>query len=222
MATADNSSFDGFFGRLGNTVTYLRCGKPTRRTIGITTKPPTDDQHKYRTQTQLTNDFLAPVKEFYKIGFKLEALDARKTPRDLINSYTRLNTIKGEYPNQEIDFTKALFSKGKMPETPGVKAQLNEDGLEFTWDTKLIPGKFRSDDQVMLLIYFPELNSADYMINGGNRAKGSAQFRLLKNETPTLMETYISFISVDHKKVSDSIYTGQFILPASQIIIKSA
>ena len=222
MATANNSSFDGFIGRLGNTVTYLRCGKPTRRTIGISTKAPTEDQLKYRTQTQLTNDFIAPVKEFYKIGFKLEAQLAKKTPRDLINSYTRLNIIKGEYPNQEIDFTKALFSKGKMPETPGTKAELIEDGLEFTWDTKLIQGKFRSDDQVMLLVYFPELNTAEYTINGGVRAKGSAQFRLLKNEEPTLMETYISFISADHKKISDSVYTGQFILPAIQITTKSA
>lgn len=222
MATANNSSFDGFLGRQGNTVTYLRCGKIVRRTIGIPTGSPTKIQRKYRTQTPLTNDFLAPVSEFYKIGFKLEAQLAKKTSRDLIDSYTRLNCIKGQYPNQEIDFTKALFSKGKMPETPGIKAELNENGLEFTWDTKLIPGKFRNDDQVMLLVYFPELNNADYTISGGARSKGSAQFSLLKNEEPTLMEAYISFISADHKKISDSIYTGQFILPAIQIIAKSA
>jgi len=215
MATANINSFDGFIGRLGDTVTYIRLGKVVKRKIGKSTKPATELQLKYRQRVKVANKLIEPVREFIKIGFKTEAQLAKKTPNDLILSHTLLNAVKGEYPNQEIDFTKVLFSKGKMEATPGLKVNQNDGGLEFTWNTYLVPNQFRADDQVMILVYFPELQSADFVLYAGNRGGGKAQFSMLKNPKPTILETYITFISSDRKRVSDSAYTGQFILPAS-------
>ncbi|SEA99076.1 DUF6266 family protein [Pedobacter hartonius] len=215
MATANINSFDGFIGRLGDTVTYIRLGKVVKRKIGKSTKPATELQLKYRQKVKVANKLIEPVREFIKVGFEAGAKLARKTPHDLMLSYTLLNAVKGEYPNQEIDFTKVLFSQGKMQATSDLKAEQNDDGLKFTWNTTLIPNQFRADDQVMILVYFPELQSADFVIYAGNRGSGKAQFSILKNNKPTVMETHITFISSDHKRVSDSAYTGQFILPAS-------
>lgn len=215
MAQANMDSFDGFLGKLGDTVTYILNGKITRRKIGHSAKPATIAQLEARQATPVTNEFIKPVKEFIKIGFKGEAKLTKKNANSLISSYTRNYAIKGEYPYKEIDFTKVLFSKGNMPGTPDVKVKLMEDGVQFSWNKNLIPGHFRSDDQAMLMVYFPELKTAEYVINGGARGIGIANLSLIKHDTPTIMETYISFISVDRESVSDSMYTGQFILPAN-------
>lgn len=215
MAKANIDSFDGFFGKIGDTVTYLLNGKVVKRKIGYSSKPATASQLASRQDTPVTNNFIKPVNEFIKIGFKGEAKLAKKNANSLISSHTRKKAIKGEYPNKEIDFTKVLFSKGNMPETPQTKAEITEDGVQFTWNNNLIPGHFRSDDQAMLMVYFPELKTAEYVINGGARSIGIANLSLIKNDNPAVMETYISFISADRESVSNSIYTGQFILPAN-------
>lgn len=215
MARANIDSFDGFIGKLGNTVTYLLNGKVVKRRIGYSSKPATVAQLACRQDTPVTNDFIKPVKEFIKIGFKGEAKLAKKNANSLISSHTRNYAIKGEYPYKEIDFTKVLFSKGSMPLTPNVRAVMTEDGMQFSWDKSLNPGDSRPDDQAMLMVYFPESQIAEYAINGGARINGFANISLIKHETPMVIETYIAFISADREKVSNSIYTGQFILPAN-------
>lgn len=217
MAKANNNGFDGFIGRRGNIVTYLRLGKLVSRSIGKITKEASEKQLIIRERIPLTNEFIASIKGFMEVGFQSEASLNHKTPNDIISSYTLKNVIKSGNPEQEIDYTKVMVSKGKMPATPNVQAQLNDNGVVYTWDTTPLPGQFRSNDQVMLLVYFPESKSSEYVIYGGTRASGTAQLSLLKNETATIMETYISFISADHKNVSNSVYTGQLILPAVTI-----
>lgn len=214
MAKANMGAWDGFIGRVGNTVTYIRMGKVVKRKIGVSTKPPTTKQLKYRQKVKITNEFISPVKEYIQFGMKPEGLAENKTPNDLMLSHTLSNGIKDEYPNQKIDFTKVQFSKGSIKETPGLQVNLNEDGLEFTWNTGIIPGNFRHDDHLMVLVYFPERKSADFETHAARRSVGKYQFSLLKNETPTVMETYVSFMSSDQKRVSDSVYLGQIILPA--------
>ncbi|MGY0040467.1 hypothetical protein [Pedobacter sp. NJ-S-72] len=41
MAVFKKGSNDGFIGRIGNTVTYMRYGKLEKRTIGLRTDKPT-------------------------------------------------------------------------------------------------------------------------------------------------------------------------------------
>jgi len=214
MAKAHLNTFDGFIGKIGDTVTYILNGVVVRRKIGRTKKPATLSQLAARQTTPLSNDFIKPVKEFINIGFKAEGKSVKRSANSMISSYTRLNAIKGTYPNQEIDFTKVRFSQGNMPLTPQTKVILIEDGLQFSWDKTLIPGQFRADDQVMLVVYFPGQKTAEHTVNGGARSNGIADFPLVRQENPVIIETYISFISADREKVSNTFYTGQLILPA--------
>jgi hypothetical protein len=216
MGRANMDSWDGFIGRVGNTVTYIRMGKVVKRTIGISTKPATKNQKKSRQRVRITNEFISPVKEFINVAMKPEGQALKKTPNDLMLSHTLLNGIKGEYPNQEIDFTKVQFSKGKMPKTPGLQVSQNDAGLEFTWNTELIKNQFRHDDQLMVLVYLPELKNAEFETHAIKRSAGKYQFDMLKEDTPTRMEIYISFMSTDQKRVCDSEYLGQLILPARE------
>lgn len=214
MATADKSSFDGFIGTVGDIRTYVRNGvivKSKKR--GKSTKPPTPAGKTNTTKMKLYNDFRSPLQKFIAVGFAAESKRLRKTTNDLFSSYTMKNCIKGSYPNQEFDYAKALVSQGEMPLTPNVKVVQTEDGLHFSWDTNLIENQQRQDDQVMLVVLFPELKTAQYDVCAGKRLAGEVYFEVLKKETTTVIETYISFIN--HATVSNSQYTGQLILPAA-------
>jgi hypothetical protein len=217
MAKANMGAWDGFIGRVGDSVIYIRMGKVVKRRIGKSNKPATKAQLKYRQKVKIANEFISPVKGFIHYGMKLEGKAQKKTPNDLMLAHAlSKDVITGEYPNQQIDFTVVQFSKGDMKDTPGLKVTQNENGLEFTWNTDLIPDHFRRDDKLMVLVYFPELKSADFDTHAVRRSEGKFHFPVTKNETPAVMEIYASFMSVDEKRFSNSKYLGQFILPADE------
>lgn len=201
----------GFTGKVGKTVTYRLNGKWVQREIGISNKPATDRQLASRQITAIISKFLSSVREFINVGFVVEAKRARKSANNMATSFNRSNAITGNYPDQRIDFSKVLLSMGKMPLNSQVKAELTNDGITFSWDTSLTDDGRRWSDQAMLMAYMPEINEAAYLINGARRTVGTDLLRLPIVESPVLVETYISFISANHKSVSDSIYTGQLI-----------
>jgi len=154
---------------------------------------------------------LKPVKDFIMVGFELEAKRSFLNYHNVASECNRLNAITGIYPHQQIDFTKALFSKGKMPVTPGVQVKAIKKGLTFTWDATFAARRIKTNDQVMLLAYEPESLNATFSIYSGKRADGEADLSIRKRRTPVVLETYISFIAQNRKTISDSIYTGQII-----------
>jgi hypothetical protein len=215
MAKGNIGGWDGFIGRTGDSVIYFRMGKLVKRRIGRSSKPATKSQNQSREKLKIANNFISPVRGFINLGMKLEGKLLKKTPNDLMLGHVMSKgMITGEYPDQKIDFTAVKFSKGSMKETPALKVNLNYEGLDFSWDTDLIPGQFRRDDRLMVLAYFPELKSAEFETQIARRSEGKYQFKLDKYEKPALMEVYASFIAADEKSISTSVYLGQFTLPA--------
>lgn len=211
MAIFKKGLNDGFIGRIGNTVTYLRYGKLVKRTIGLRTDEPTVPVLRSRQVTALTTALLKPVKSFIAVGFELKGKLELKSYYTVATSYNRLNAISGIYPEQRIDFTKVLFSHGKMPVTPNVSVHRVEKGLIFNWDASFTAEGVNGNDQVMLMAYSPGSSGTVFQLNAGRRSEGEASLSIRKRRKPLLLETYISFISENRKRVSNSIYTGQII-----------
>lgn len=213
MAKADGNAFDGFIGRLGDTVTYIRKGKLIKRTIGKSTKPPSLSQIRYRARIKLYSELLKAAKKLVALGYASAAGRLNKCAHDLFSSQVLTNCIIGDHPDQRIDFTKVLFSKGDMPLTPGTTVVQTEEGLKFTWDKSLVSDQFRTDDLALLIVYYPELKSVYYDTAAAKRIAGEAHLELEKKSTPKIMEIYISFRN--DETISDSVYLGQLILPAA-------
>lgn len=211
MSKLTGKGDDGFRGKNGNYVVYDLNGMIVKRSIGTSTNPFTEKQKANYQITSLVCALLKPVKDFIEISFDLKIKKAGNSQYNLASSYNRLNAIKGVYPDQSIDFTKVLFSKGNMPVTADAKATLTADGLEFTWNTVADAFGFKATDRVMLMAYFPEKEFAVYLAGGNARPKGIDQLVLPLSRKPVVVETYLSFISVNHKSVANSVYTGQFI-----------
>lgn len=211
MAVSRNGSSGGFSGRNGNVVTYMLNGQWVSRIIGLRTDKPTKPVLAVWQVTKLSADFLKPVKDFIRTGFELETKGTFLNFHNAATEYNRLNAITGEYPDQKIDFTKVLLSKGKMPATPGVSVKAIESGLTFNWDSGFAASGIKANDEVMLLAYEPERKDATFSLYGGKRAEGEANLSIRKRKSPLVLETYISFIAQNRKTISDSIYTGQII-----------
>lgn len=212
MARAKKRAFNGLTGRLGDTVIYERNGKIVQRKIGIYTKPATTLQENQRTKMVIYNEFRAPVQELIKVGYASAAKALHKTTHDVFAAHILNDCITGAIPNLEIDYPSVLFSQGTMPATPDIKVVRTIEGLTFTWDTNLIAGKFRHDDQVMLLIYFPKPGTAEFDIYAAKREAGEVKINIHRRAKPTIIETYISFRS--ERSIANSTYTGRFTLPA--------
>lgn len=198
-------------GKVGNSVIYSLKGQMVQRAIGKSNKPPTIGQLANRQRTYLSNNLLRPVKEFIDIGFNAITKGTTWNAHNAATSYNLLNAVTGAYPDQQIDYPKVLLSRGKMPKPINIAVRLNAAGLEFVWKVDTETKCLKLNDQVMLMAFFSAENDAVYEINGAKRIEGKAVLKLPQYEKPVIMETYISFISANHKRVSDSIYTGQFL-----------
>jgi len=209
MAILKNESNVGF-GRMGNTVTYLLNGQIVRRTIGKSTKKATIPQLSVRQRTKIITQFLKPVNLYINAGFEFEArLVQKKNAHNIATSYNWLHAFTGIYPDQKIDFSKILVSKGKMPVIHNIEVSVADSRIEFRWDKTCLTEKMKGSDRVMLLAYFPAENHAEFLIGGAERLEGVEYLTIPDYKKGAYMETYVSFVSADYKSISNSVYTGQ-------------
>jgi hypothetical protein len=210
MAILKIESNRGFIGRVGNTVTYLLNGQIVKRTIGKSSKEATIPQLSARQKTKIITGFLNPVKEFINIGFEFEArLVQKQSAYNIATSYNWLNALTGEYPDQKVDFSKVLLSRGKMPATNHIDVNVVDNKITFKWDETILNEGTKGSDRVMLLAYLPKENHAISLIGGAERLEGSEHLVVPECYEGVHMETYVSFISADYKSISNSVYTGQ-------------
>jgi len=213
MAILKTEVNKGYIGRVGNTVTYVLNGQIVKRTIGKSSKKPTVPQLSARQKTTIIARFLNPVKEFINVGFGFEARRLKKNTYNLATSYNWLNAISGSYPEQKIDFTKVLLSKGKIGTTNNIEVKVIDNKLEFTWDIACANPLVNDMDRIILVAYSAENNGAVWSIGSAERSEGIAHLIIPKKYSFLKLETYVSFVSADYKSISNSIYTGQFSMP---------
>ncbi|WP_158795617.1 DUF6266 family protein [Pedobacter sp. L105] len=195
-------------GKLGDTVSYPLNGQVVSRGIGITKKPATLAQLAVRQKTKLLSVLLRHATEFVELGF---ALEVKNTVSNSYNRATALNwqsAISGAYPDQQIDFTKAIFSKGDIPVNTEVKVQTTDIGLEFTWNTELTLPGMKLNDHVMLIAYCPEKHHSFCILDGAKRKEGVENISIPRYHEKITVHTYVAFIASDRKHISDSLYTG--------------
>jgi hypothetical protein len=128
---------------------------------------------------------------------------------NLACKYNLSHAITGEYPELQIDFAKVLFAEGAMPVVTGCKAELDSKGIRFSWDKAEDSKLIRWNDQVMMIAYLPDKLDARFQICVATRNQGEAFLPLPKYKTPVVLQTYLSFVSVNQKLTSNSVYTGQ-------------
>jgi len=202
---------DKFRGKLNGYTIYDLNGQVIKRSVGVRVQPFSELQIANQRAMADMTAVLKPVKEFLEVGFEHEGRAARQSAYNKAYSINYHQAFTGDHPNKSIDFKKMVFSKGKMPQTKDLSATLDKLGILFTWNPDLTATSFKANDQVMFMVYFPERQFGVYQLSGVRRPAGEELLILPEANRPVVAETYISFISANHKAISNSTYVGQFI-----------
>ncbi|TRX72012.1 DUF6266 family protein [Carboxylicivirga sp. M1479] len=126
------NSNDGSSGRIGNVVNYQMYGNSYARSLpGSYRDKKSEKQLAQRQKMELVNGFLGPYKDVVRITFQKEAVG--RSAYMAAKSYNMLNAVGGEYPEQHIDYTKALVSMGNVSLPSEACVERTEEGLLFQW-----------------------------------------------------------------------------------------
>ncbi|MBB5437883.1 hypothetical protein HDC92_001557 [Pedobacter sp. AK017] len=213
MGILNNRQFEGYTGKIGGTVAYKLMGKEVLRIIGKTNKPPTVNQLANRMKMALIIEFLKPITEFINIGFGVNAAKAGMYPHNLAVSFNKKHALKGNYPNIAINYSKVLVAAGNLLPAQNAAVEQITEGLNFTWNAAIAMEWPEREDLTLLLVYFPSLKKAVYIMGTAKRYWGTAVMPIDPVYANQYMETYISFVSIDNKAAANSVYTGALNAP---------
>ena len=173
------------------------------------TKPPTTKQLACRQKMRIAKSFIGAFTAFVKIGFGYAVTGKTCSACDAAVGWQIKNAVTGDYPDQTINYAAVSVTRGPLP-TDGINAsaQFIDNKLVFTWTPDY--SYLHAGDRVMLLAYSPGLNEAVYTLWGAKRNTGTDQLMLPVSEWDGAVETYLSFITENGNKCTNSIYTGRF------------
>jgi hypothetical protein len=208
MGTINKGILGGFSGKVGSVVggswkgiDYMRS-KAQRRTITSSQK-----QKEQQMKFGLIARFQQPLANLLAISFKSYAI--KMTGSNSAMSYNIRNAITGTYPDFTIDYSKALISRGDMPNAINPTATAAADGVvNFTWQNNAGSGKAQDTDKSILVAYCPDLYQGIYTDAGAERSAESGSLDL-SAFSGLKVETWVGFISDAGKITATSVFTGE-------------
>jgi hypothetical protein len=198
----------GFSGKIGNVVgsswkriDYMRI-KPSS-----VVNPRTVDQVDQRTKFTAALQFLQPLKDFVKVGYKSYANKMTEFNSEM--SYTLANAITVVSPDFLVDFSCALLSRGSLLGALNPLASSTVEGsVSVTWDDNTFNGTTAANDKSLIALYNTTKGESIFTLDGATMSVGSQNLVVPANYTGNDLEAYISFQSADGTYVSNSIYIG--------------
>ncbi len=208
MGKINQGILGGFSGKVGNVIggnwkgiDYMRV-KPAS-----VANPRTAGQVDQRSRFAIIMQFLQPMREFIKVGFKNYAI--KMTEFNSAMSYNVKNAIIGEYPDFMIDFDAALISRGSL--TAALNPDVNSStpgSISFNWSDNSDYENASENDKAMLLVLNQAKNEALFITDGSSRNSGIHSFTVPNHYSGDSVHAFIAFISEDGKRVSNSRYIG--------------
>ncbi len=169
----------------------------------------TADQIDHQLRFSIVINFVNALTPIIQLTFKKYAV--RMSQNNAAVSYNYNNAVTGKAPDYVIDYTKALVSRGDLPNATAPAATVTGGQVYFTWkDNSQVLGT-NPLDQAVLVAFCPGLNQAISTNSDGTRNSGSATLDVSPFAGQTI-ETWIAFITVDGEDASNSFYTGELVV----------
>jgi hypothetical protein len=219
MGTIKKGILGGFSGTVGNVVganwkgiDYMRI-KPAD-----VTNPNTDLQSTQRLKFAAVIRFLQPMTEYIRVGYKGYAV--KMSAFNAAFSYNYHEALTGVYPNFEIDYPKALVSRGNLQgaHNPSIGSEL-AGSVSVAW-TNNSGSSLANDSDVALVVLFNPLSSqAIYLLNAGMRADEHVDITVPSEFSGQTVHGYLTFMSIDaaingqlRNSISTSSYAGSVVV----------
>ncbi len=184
-------------------IDYIRLRSRKRR--GTSSAKQIDVQLRF----SLIQNFLHTMGTLLKLTFKKYAVNM--TEFNAAFSYNFKNAITGTAPDYDIDFQKALVSRGELPNANAPQATVTGTVIFYTWQDNSGMGTAAGTDIAIMVVFCRNLNLTIYN-SAGTRADGAAQIDVVNFKGETV-ETWLTFFSPDTEEVSNSLYTGELAVP---------
>jgi hypothetical protein len=208
MGTIKQGILGGFSGKVGSVIGGIWKGICYMRGIALSyTNPQTDAQLAQRQKWSVTMNFLQPLSEFLKTGFKSYAV--KMTGINAAMSYNLRNALTGTYPNIAIDYPNALVSRGNLAGVLNQVASSTVAGtVKFDWEDNSGEIGASALDKTLLVVYNPTQNQAVTVSQLAERADGTQTVTVPDSFSGDLVQCYMAYITADGVTVSNSAFAG--------------
>lgn len=219
MGTIKKGILGGFSGTVGNVVganwkgiDYMRI-KPAD-----VSNPNSDLQSTQRLRFAAVIRFLQPMTEYIRIGFKAYAV--KMSAFNAAFSYNYHEALTGEYPNFEIDYAKALISRGNLPGAHNLALGSELAGaVSVTWTNNAGSSLAEDTDVALVALFNPTSKQAVYVLNAGMRADEQVVVNVPAEFSGQTVHGYLTFMSLDtamtgklRNSISNSSYAGSVVV----------
>jgi len=207
MGTIKQGILGGFSGKVGTVIGGSWKGISYMRSQAQSVKNPrTDGQLSQRSKFALALDFLKPLTDIVRTGFKLYT--NKQTAFNAAMSYTLANAISGDYPDYELNFASTLISRGALTSaTNGVATSAN-GSVTVTWGDNTGVGTAKATDKALIAVLNADKGEAVTVSAGEARSTATQSVSVPADWMGQEVQVYLGFISADAKEVANSVYLG--------------
>ncbi|HEY3371173.1 MAG TPA: DUF6266 family protein [Prolixibacteraceae bacterium] len=212
MGTIKKGILGGFSGIVGTVIGATWKGIDYMRSIASSiSNPNTPAQLEHRARFGTVIHFLQPLTAFLRIGFKSQAI--KMSAFNAAMSYNLENALTGAYPVFDIDYSKAMVSRGKLAVALNpVAAAVAGVGIDFTWEDNSLSAGALPNDKVLLVVYNPAKQLAITVEAGNTRVSGAQSVNLPSFFEGDEVQCYIAFQNANQSAVSNSQYVSSLIV----------
>lgn len=204
MGKISQGILGGFSGKVGSVVGANWKGINYMRSKAVSvSNPRTEGQVRQRTKFSVTLNFLQPITDFLRVGYKMYAI--KKTAFNAAMSYFINNAITGESPDFTIDPAKVLVSRGPLTPALNPSAIIQPGEVTVSWEDNSNSGSATSADKALVVVYNVSKMEAVYTTSGATRSEQSQAITIPNDWDNDMLSVHLGFISEDGMKVSNSV-----------------
>jgi len=212
MGIFKNGPLGKITGKVGNNDFY-EVGSQTRvRALpGKNTKPRSERQVAQNNKMKLLEGLCANAQDFFKVSFAEGATRKEDSGYNMCKSYNLIHAIKGESPNQYLDWGEVIIADGSRAMPEKVIVEMKPDGFHFSWSEDYDLNNGSIYDRAMIFIYcHHETTRTAFNFSGAMRKELKDFHPLTSYHKGKKFEVYIAFKDVRSNEVSRSVYGGSF------------
>ncbi len=146
-------------------ISYLRSQPISKK------RTPTVDQLDHQLKFSVVLNFVQTMVALVQQTFKKQAI--RMSEFNAAFSYNYHNAVTGIAPDYDIDFAKALVSRGDLPNATAPAATLTNNKVFFTWTDNSGTGAAAGKDKAVLEAFCRNYNLTLFSTTAAVRADGA-------------------------------------------------
>jgi hypothetical protein len=205
MGSLQKGPWGPITGKVGTLVGSSRNGKYYVKTAPVKgSRKVTPKQEAQQRRFKLVIASLKPMTELFRITY---GTSQSSNGWSLATGHALKNAVTGTDPDFTLDYSMVKVAGGTLATATAGGVSHANGQLSFTWTPGANTSIASATDKAVIIAYCPEKKEYVYSIGDATRADASATFdaTLLAGKE---VHTYLAFISADHRKASDSVYTG--------------